>query len=161
MRTKADVVLLSETKLLSEEIERLRRICRSAGWNLVATPAAITKKGARSGGTAIMTKLGIQEIPPGDDLEGYAAEGRITIAAVAHPAVNRPIAVGCMYGYAGKQEEQRQSGRMLTSLLGRLAEVSAHAVAGGDFNLPPGTFEDGLLAVGLDRSGGTASHESL
>ena len=38
-RSKADIIMLSETKLLAEEIVRIKRIARSSGWHMLATPA--------------------------------------------------------------------------------------------------------------------------
>ena len=153
LRSNADVIMLSETKLLLEEIQRLQRIASSNGWHLLATPAQKTEKGGRSGGTAILAKYGLTELPVEGELQTYKAEGRVTVAALAHPAKKHPVILGCMYGYAGKQEEQRASGRFLRTLMEEIYAFGAHAVIGGDFNLPLECFEEGLMAEGIWADG--------
>ncbi len=140
-RTRADVVLVQETRVMNKDIARHSARAFRRGWQTLWTPAVKGPKGFPSGGAAICARAPVALSRPTCG-PSEVIPGRVVAGMIEPPACRPTMA------YAGYLRDGVGAD---TENLGYLASIGAHkrmqqqgvqAIIGCDFNFPPETLAE-------------------
>eukprot|EP00971_Amphidinium_carterae_P143622 2845550-Amphidinium_carterae.1 len=143
----SDVLCLIETRHTRESKPTLDKIAQSRGWH--GCWGQDHADGYPKAGVALFSRLGRPvQLELTQELEKYAEEGHLMVAACPARGIDCPITIACVYGYtSNKTLTFSQAKQRTRDLLYQLNDFMSQFMNQGmcmmgDFNLPP---EDSAL----------------